>query len=59
MKQVARWYDVSVVYADNLPHEKFTGEISRNSNLSDVFKILELNDVRFGVEGKTVTVSAK
>lgn len=59
MRQVARWYNVSVVYADNLPHEKFTGEISRNSNLSDVFKILELNDVRFNVEEKIVTVSAK
>lgn len=59
MRQVARWYDVRVVYAGNLPREKFTGEISMNSNLSDVFKILELNDVHFEVEGKTVTVSAK
>jgi transmembrane sensor len=59
MRQVARWYDVKVVYADNLPNEKFIGEISRTSNLSDVFKILELNNVHFEVEGKTVTVSAK
>jgi len=59
MRQVARWYDVKVVYADNLPNEKFIGEISRSSDLSDVFKILELNNVRFEVAGKTVTVSAK
>ena len=59
MRQVARWYDVKIVYADNLPNEKFIGEISRSSNLSDVFKILELNNVHFEVEGKTVTVSAK
>jgi len=59
MRQVARWYDVKVVYASNLPNEKFIGEISRTSNLSDVFKILELNNVHFAVEGKTVTVSAK
>jgi transmembrane sensor len=59
MRQVARWYDVKVVYAGNLPNEKFIGEISRTSNLSDVFKILELNNFHFDVEGKTVTVSAK
>ncbi|MGN6181768.1 MAG: FecR family protein [Mucilaginibacter sp.] len=58
MRQVARWYDVKVVYAGNLPDEKFIGEISRTSNLSDVFKILELNHVHFDVQGKTVTVSA-
>jgi len=58
MRQVARWYDVKVVYAGNLPDEKFIGEIPRSSNLSDVFKILELNHVHFEVQGKTVTVSA-
>lgn len=59
MRQVARWYDVKIVYAGNLPDEKFIGEISRSSNLSDVFKILELNHVHFEVQGKTVTVSAE
>lgn len=59
MRQVARWYDVKVIYAANLPHEKFIGEISRTSNLSDVIKILELNDVHFDVQDRTVMVSAK
>jgi transmembrane sensor len=59
MREVARWYDVKVVYSANLPNERFIGEISRSSNLSDVFKILELNDVHFEVQGKTVIVSAK
>lgn len=58
MRKVARWYDVKIVYAGNLPDEKFVGEISRTSNLSDVFKILELHNVHFDVQGKTVTVSA-
>lgn len=59
MRQVARWYDVKITYAGNLSDEKFVGEIPRSSNLSDVFKILELNNVRFEVQGKTVIVSAK
>ncbi|MCD8742122.1 DUF4974 domain-containing protein [Mucilaginibacter roseus] len=57
MRQVSRWYDVDVVYDDNLPDDKFYGEISRNSKLSEVFKILELNNFKFTLKGKTVTVS--
>lgn len=57
MRQIARWYDVDVVYAGPLNDEKYFGEISRNSRLSEVFKILELNNVQFEVNGKTVKVS--
>jgi transmembrane sensor len=56
MRQLARWYDVEVVYEGNLPNEKFEGEISRNSTLSEVFSILELSAVHFKVEGRKVTV---
>lgn len=57
MRQISRWYDVEVVYEDSLPSDKFYGEISRNSKLSEVFKILELNNFKFKINGKTVTVS--
>jgi transmembrane sensor len=56
MRQLARWYDVEVMYEGNLPNEKFEGEISRNSTLSEVFSILELSAVHFKVEGRKVTV---
>lgn len=56
MRQIARWYDVEVVYEGNLPNEKFEGEIPRNSTLAEVFKILELSAVHFKVEGRKVTV---
>lgn len=38
MRQVCRWYDINVVYADNLPSEKYFGEIPRNSNLAGYLK---------------------
>ncbi|PUZ24883.1 anti-sigma factor [Chitinophaga parva] len=57
MRQIARWYDVSVEYKGGLPTEKFSGEISRSSSLTDVLQILELNDVHFDVQGNTLTVS--
>lgn len=56
MRQLARWYDVEVVYEGNLSNEKFEGEISRNSTLSEVFSILEISAVHFKVEGRKVTV---
>jgi transmembrane sensor len=59
MRQLERWYDVSVKYEGVVPERKFGGKISRLSPLSDVLKVLELSDVKFRVEGKTITVINK
>lgn len=56
MRQIGRWYNVDVVYLGNIPQDRFSGTISRNTNLSEVFKILEYSNVRFKVEGNTLTV---
>jgi len=58
MRQISRWYDVEVIYAGIPSDEKYYGEISKNSKLGEVFKILELNNVHFDVEGKTIKVSS-
>ncbi|KQM72897.1 hypothetical protein ASE74_21600 [Pedobacter sp. Leaf216] len=57
MRQISRWYDVDVVYQGKIAPEKYVGEIPRNSNLAEVFKILELNHVHIEVKGKVLTVS--
>ena len=57
MRQISRWYDVNVVYSGDFPDEQFFGEISRNSNLSEVAKILELNNIHLEITGKTIKVS--
>lgn len=59
MKQISRWYNVNIVYTGDFPDEEFFGEISRNSNLTEVFKILELNNIQCKVEGKTIKVQYK
>lgn len=56
MRQIARWYDVEVVFEGKVPDEPFDGEITRNNKLSDVLKILQLSNVHFKVEDKKVTV---
>jgi ferric-dicitrate binding protein FerR (iron transport regulator) len=54
--QLTKWYDVTVKYDGVIPDMQFGGRISRNSNLSEVLKILELSNVHFKIEGKTVVV---
>jgi len=56
MREIARWYDVEIAYAGQVPAEKFEGEIPRNSSINEVFKILELSNVHCKIEGKKITV---
>jgi ferric-dicitrate binding protein FerR (iron transport regulator) len=56
MRQIERWYNVDVVYQGNIPQDTFNGNISRNTNLSEVLKVLEYSNIRFRVEGNTITV---
>jgi len=57
MRQISRWYDIDVVYKGKITTEKYFGEIPRSANLSEVFKILELNHVHVQIVGKTMTIT--
>jgi len=57
MRQVARWYDVEVVYADNNISGSFVGTIPRDVPVSQLLRLLELTeDVHFRIEGKKIVV---
>lgn len=57
MRNIARWYDVEVVYAPDFKSLPFTGSVSRFKNISSVLKVLELTgSVHFKIEGRRVTV---
>jgi transmembrane sensor len=56
MGELARWYNVNVIYTGNI-QERFHIEVSRNMPVSDILKILEgTGKVRFRVEGQQITV---
>ena len=56
MRQLARWYDVDVEYQGKTD-KHFRGKISRSSNVSEVFRMLELTgEVHFSMEGKKIIV---
>jgi len=55
MRQIGRWYNVSVEYSGPVPASTYHGRISRNSNASAVLRILELSGIDFTVErGKII-----
>lgn len=56
MRQIARWYDVEVVYQGSVPTEKFMGEIPRSSAITEVLRMLELSNVHCTIEGRKITV---
>ncbi len=54
MREVSRWYDVEITYEGIIPEQSFTGGIPRNSNLSSVLKVLQLNNIHFATEGRKI-----
>lgn len=56
MRQLARWYDISIVYEKGVPEIGFGGKIGRDLTLAGVLNILERTGVRFRMEGKTLIV---
>lgn len=56
MRKIARWYDIEVIFQDDVPESRFSGMISRNTNLSQVLKVLEINGVHFKIEGEKISV---
>lgn len=56
MRQIARWYDVEISYEGKIPERQFGGKIDRNSNASEILKILEESKVHFSIEEKKIIV---
>jgi len=57
MEKITRWYNIDVIYEGKVSNEKFSGNISRNKNISEVLNMLSYsNAVKFKVDGRRVTV---
>lgn len=56
MRQLSRWYDVTIVYNGTIGQHEFVGQIKRSVNLSSVLKILAVSGIHFTVEGKNLYI---
>lgn len=57
MRQMARWYNVEVVYQGEIKDRVFSGSIYRSLSASKALELLSLTDVHFVIEGKKIIVS--
>lgn len=57
MRQAARWYDIEVEYPNGVPSVTLFGEIDRNTNLSELMKVLNESGIKTRlVDGKTLQI---
>ena len=58
MLELARWYNIEVIYSGEVPAERITGGISRQNNLSKVLQIIQSAGIaHFKIENNRVYVS--
>ncbi|SFE50077.1 FecR family protein [Chitinophaga sp. CF118] len=57
MRQLARWYDVEVVYEGSFKDVHLGGEVPRNMNLSQVIKVLELSGIEAELRGRQLIIT--
>jgi ferric-dicitrate binding protein FerR (iron transport regulator) len=59
MQDVARWYDIEIIYEGAKPTDTFTGGFSRSLTLTELLTILEMTGIHFKLEGRKLTVLSK
>jgi transmembrane sensor len=50
MRQLARWYNVEVLYEGKIDKEKFFGKIKRTYSLNEVLSVLQTGDLHFRIK---------
>ncbi|NML40154.1 FecR family protein [Chitinophaga sp. G-6-1-13] len=58
MRQIARWYDVEVVYNGNIPDQHYSGSIRKTSTLSQALRILQTAGIQYSITNKTITIKS-
>jgi transmembrane sensor len=59
MREIERWYDVELIYENNIPNDEFTGFVSNDVKISGVLKILEQSGgIKFTVLGRKIKIKS-
>jgi ferric-dicitrate binding protein FerR (iron transport regulator) len=56
LRQVARWYDLQIVYRSKPPQARFHGELGRDLQLSQILDALKEAEIRYKQEGRTLII---
>lgn len=56
MRQLARWYDMEIVYAGAIPQGRFSGLVKQTNDINQVLSILNAGGLQFKKVGKQITI---
>lgn len=56
MREIEKWYDINVAYEGRQTNKHFSGIFSREDDISEILKMMEMAGIKFRIEGKKVTV---
>lgn len=56
LRQLERWYDIDIVYANGVPDLELSGEMSRSVPLEVLLKALKRMGLEYKMDGKKMTV---
>ena len=56
MRQLERWYNIEVVYENNVPDIEFYGKLKRDLSLEELFVTLKDLDIHFRIDGRKLTI---
>jgi len=57
MRQLERWYDITVTYKGQIPHIVFKGQMDSDVRLADVIRFLTAFGIKTSLQGRTLIVS--
>jgi len=56
MRQLSRWYDVSVKYEGQIPTREFSGQMNKNITAAQLMHILSIEQINYRIEGRTIII---
>jgi transmembrane sensor len=56
MRQIARWYDVNIIFQGKKPEGSFEGKLPRTASIENVIKLLNVNNIKARLNGKDRTI---
>ncbi|MHA4893532.1 FecR family protein [Pedobacter sp. PWIIR3] len=61
MDEIARWYDLKVVYENSIPDEELVGDAFRNQNIHLVLRLLDVAEINYklDVSRRQLTITGK
>lgn len=57
MREIERWYNIEVVYENEVPEITFGGKLPKSISLNDLLSVLEESNVHFRLDGTKLIVS--